>query len=565
MPNTLMRLTLFSLFVLLFTSTCVSMNNGTSPAERNKKLHPFQSAITEQQLRDHLFLLAGDSLLGRGTGEPGIDMAADYLAARYVAIGMKAIGDNGTYFQNFDLTARVNDYIGYNRFTIAGPDTQLVKNSRFEKGKPDAFYPVMGGELPVEGRVVYAGLGIRDESRGVDHLDTDISGNWVLIFNDIPYVVDGDTLISPSITNRTRINQLLFREGVAGILMIGHTESDDFAGRAQIAANIFGNPVGFQLGYMQTGRGAPMQTAIFSLSPAEAADLLGIDPGELKNHYDALAADLSGFKPEMTDHYIKTTGNSDYRAIPSKNVLSLLEGCDPDLKHEVVVISAHYDHMGLDTPDATGDYLYNGADDNGSGTVATLAIAEALAEARDNGACPARSVMFLHVTAEERGLLGSRYYSDNPVMPIENTVANINIDMIGRIDNNYLDEGFGDYIYIIGAEIISSGLDSLLQVANVKSENLKLDMRYNDLDDPNQFYRRSDHWNFGRLGVPFAFFFTGVHADYHRPSDTPDKIEYEHFLRRTRVAYSTIVEIANAPDRPLVDSAEFIRRTESGR
>jgi hypothetical protein len=301
MPNILMRLTLLFLFVLLFTSTCVSMKNGTSPAERNDKLHPFQSSITEQQLRDHLFLLADDSLLGRGTGQPGIDMAADYLAARHAAIGMKAIGDDGTYFQNFNLTARVNDYISYNRFTVAGSDTQLVKNSRFEKGKPDAFYPVMGGELPVEGRVVYAGLGIRDESRGVDHLDADISGNWVLIFNDIPYVVDGDTLISPSITSRTRINQLLFREGVAGILMISHTDPDDFTGSAQIAANIFGNPVGVQLEYMQTGRGAPMQTAIFSLSPAEASDLLGIDQDALKSHYDALAADLSVFKPVMTD------------------------------------------------------------------------------------------------------------------------------------------------------------------------------------------------------------------------------------------------------------------------
>jgi hypothetical protein len=562
-----MRLTLFTSIALLLTVTasCVSMTNGPSPADRNEKLHPYQSAITEQQLRDHLFLLAGDSLLGRGTGEPGIDMAADYLAARHAAIGMKAIGDNGTYFQNFNLNARVNDYISFDRFTIAGTDTQHVYSSRFEKDKPAGFYPMLGGELPVEGRVVYAGLGIRDEERGVDHLNAEISGNWVLIFNDIPHVVGGDTLISPAITNRTRLNQLLFREGVAGILLVNHTDPDDFDSRATITAAIFGNPVGFQLEYMQTGRGAPMQSAIFSVSPANAAALLGLEADELNNHYDDLVSDLKTFKPVVTDHYIKTTGNSEFRAIPSKNVLSLLEGCDPDLKHEVVVISAHYDHMGLDTPDATGDYIYNGADDNGSGTVATLAIAEALAEARDNGACPARSVMFLHVTAEERGLLGSRYYSDHPVMPIENTVANINIDMIGRIDNHYQDEGFGDYIYIIGAEIISSGLDSLLQIANVKSENLKLDMRYNDLDDPNQFYRRSDHWNFGRLGVPFAFFFTGVHADYHRPSDTPDKIEYEHFLRRTRVAYSTIVEIANAPQRPLVDSQEFIRRTELGR
>lgn len=560
-----MRISFTSLLILILTFSCASVNSDPTPADRNGLLHSFQSAITEQQLRDHLYLLADDSLLGRGTGEPGIDMAADYLASRYAAIGMKTIGDDGTYFQNFNLNARVNDSIRLDQYRIAGTDTHHVHSSTFERGNPAGFYPVLGGELPAEGRVVYAGLGIRDEARGTDHLGSDISGNWVLIFNDIPYVIGGDTLVSPSITNRTRINQILFREGAAGILLINHTDHDDFAVRAQISANIFGNPVGFQLDYMQSGRGAPMRSSIISLSPAKAASLLGIDRSELENHYNELVSGLAGFSPVMTDHYIKTTGNSEYRAIPSRNVLSLLEGCDPGLKDEVVVISAHYDHMGLDTPDADGDYIYNGADDNGSGTVAILAIAEALAAARDSGACPARSVMFLHVTAEERGLLGSRYYSDHPVMPIENTVANINIDMIGRIDNHYLEEGFGDYLYIIGAEIISSGLDSLLQVANVKSENLKLDMRYNDLDDPNQFYRRSDHWNFGRLGVPFAFFFTGVHADYHRPSDTPDKIEYEHYLKRTRVAYSTIIELANAPVRPVVDSQEFIGRTEQGR
>jgi hypothetical protein len=561
-----MRVSILLLTVCSLSVSCNILKQGEHHVpDRNEQLHPFQSAISEQQLKDHLYLLASDSLLGRGTGEPGIDMAADYLSDHHAAFGMLPIGDDSTYFQNFYLNARVNESISLDRYIISGSDTQHVGSSRLERGKISDFYPVLGGELPVEGKVVYAGTGIKDEERGVNHIDGDITGKWVLIFNEIPYISDGDTLISPELSNRDRFNQLLFREGVAGVLIIRHTDRKSYEHDAGIVSNIFGNPSGFQLEYMQTGRGGPFGAAIYNISPDMAANLLGIETEGLESTYTELIRDIQGFKPVETGQYIRSAGNSEERTIPAKNVLSMLEGCDPDLKHEVVVISAHYDHMGLDTPDVTGDYIYNGADDNGSGTVATLAIAEALAEARDNGACPARSVMFLHVTAEERGLLGSRYYSDHPVLSIENTVANINIDMIGRIDANYSEEENGDYLYIIGAEIISSGLDSLLQEANSKSENLYLDMRYNDLDDPNQFYRRSDHWNFGRFGVPFAFFFTGVHADYHRPSDTPDKIEYEHFLKRVRVAYATVVEIANAPERPVVDSQEFIRRTELGR
>jgi hypothetical protein len=563
--KSLFILGLIILLLLVALPSCRVASSIPSADDRNQALHPFGSSITVEQLREHMFTLASDSMLGRGTGQPGVDMAAEYLAARHQAIGMTPIGDNGTYFQNFDLIARVNDHIRLDHFTIAGTDTQLVSTSRFERNRADGFFPLLGGELPLQGEVVFAGFGVRDELRGVDHLDGDLAGKWILIYGEIPHVADGDTLVDPAISNRMRLNQLLFRERAAGVLVIGHMNDEDYERDANTVASIFGFPVGFQLEYMQTGRGAPLQTAILSLSPQMAAGLLGIDAADLPSHYNGLVSGISGFRPAGTSHYIRTSGNSQISTVPSKNVISLLEGCDPFLKDEVVIISAHYDHEGLTTPDATGDFIYNGADDNGSGTVATLAIAEALAMARDNGACPARSVMFLHVTAEEKGLLGSRYYSDHPVFPIENTVANINIDMIGRIDNNYQDENFGDYLYIIGAEIISSRLDSLLQVANTRSENLKLDMRYNDLDDPNQFYRRSDHWNFGRLGIPFAFFFTGVHDDYHRPSDTPDKIEFEHFTRRTRVAYATIVEIANSPHRPVVDSQEFIRRTELSR
>jgi Zn-dependent M28 family amino/carboxypeptidase len=243
-----------------------------------------------------------------------------------------------------------------------------------------------------------------------------------------------------------------------------------------------------------------------------------------------------------------------------KNVVAFLEGSDPVKKDEVVVLSAHYDHLGIGQPDSTGDAIYNGADDNASGTVALLHVAQAMVAAKKAGAGPDRSILFLHVSAEEIGLLGSRYYSENPIFPIENTVANLNADMIGGVDPQNVENQ--DYIHIIGGTIISSELDSLVNIANLESVNLSLSDRYNDLTDPLQLYRRSDHWNFGRLGVPFIFFFSGLHQDYHRPSDEIDKIHFEVLTKRTQLIFMTAAKIANADKRPKVDNQEFIEITK---
>jgi len=190
-----------------------------------------------------------------------------------------------------------------------------------------------------------------------------------------------------------------------------------------------------------------------------------------------------------------------------------------------------------------------------------MAIANALNEAKNQGYQTKRSVLFLHVSGEENGLLGSRYYSDHPVIPIENTVTNFNADMIGRSDPENIQKGDTDYVYLIGGEIISSELDSLVQSANNISVNMRLDRKYNDLQDSNQFYRRSDHWNFGRFGVPFVFFFTGVHEDYHRPSDTIDKINFEKLSRVSQLIYTSTIKVANYDGRPTVDNQEFIEIT----
>jgi Zn-dependent M28 family amino/carboxypeptidase len=228
----------------------------------------------------------------------------------------------------------------------------------------------------------------------------------------------------------------------------------------------------------------------------------------------------------------------------SENIWAFIEGSEKP--EEVIVISAHYDHVGIENGD-----VYNGADDDGSGTSALLEIAQAFQMAKKAGHGPKRSILFLHVTGEEHGLLGSRYYSENPLFPLANTVADVNIDMIGRRDALHADTN--NYVYIIGANRLSSELDHISATMNQKYVGLDLDYRFNDPKDPNRFYERSDHYNFAKFGIPSVFFFNGVHADYHKKSDEPNKIEYDALEKRTQLAFVIAWELANRKDRIVVD------------
>ena len=228
----------------------------------------------------------------------------------------------------------------------------------------------------------------------------------------------------------------------------------------------------------------------------------------------------------------------------SENIWAFIEGSEKP--EEVIVISAHYDHVGIENGE-----VYNGADDDGSGTSALLEIAQAFQTAKKAGHGPKRSILFLHVTGEEHGLLGSRYYSENPLFPLANTVADVNIDMIGRRDALHADTN--NYVYIIGANRLSSELDHISATMNQKYVGLDLDYRFNDPKDPNRFYERSDHYNFAKFGIPSVFFFNGVHADYHKKSDEPNKIEYDALEKRTQLAFVIAWELANRKDRIVVD------------
>lgn len=240
--------------------------------------------------------------------------------------------------------------------------------------------------------------------------------------------------------------------------------------------------------------------------------------------------------------YLNATRNED---LPdSENIWAFIEGSEkPD---EIVVLSAHYDHVGIKHGE-----IYNGADDDGSGTVALLEIAKALQIAKNEGHGPKRSILILHVTGEEHGLHGSRYYSENPLFPIANTITDVNIDMIGRRDEFH--KNSNNYIYLIGSDYLSSDLYTICEEANKNFTQLDIDYKYNDRNDPNRFYYRSDHYNFAKNGIPSVFLFNGTHEDYHRPTDEVSKIEFDALAKRAQYAFAIVWELANRDKRPVVD------------
>ena len=241
------------------------------------------------------------------------------------------------------------------------------------------------------------------------------------------------------------------------------------------------------------------------------------------------------------DYFQKMLLTINKKNVATENVVAIIEGSEkPD---EYIVISSHLDHIGIHD-----GQINNGADDDGSGTVSMLEIAEAFQKAVEDGKGPKRSVVFLHVTGEEKGLLGSKYYTDNPLYPLANTIANLNIDMVGRTDPKRKSSN-PDYIYLIGSDRLSTELHELSEEVNKATVNIELDYTFNAHDDPNRFYFRSDHYNFGKNNIPVIFYFNGTHADYHKPTDTVEKIEFDLMKTRVQLIFATAWELANRKNR----------------
>lgn len=479
----------------------------------------YAETITENELKEHLYIYASDEFEGRETGQPGQKKAVAYLKAEYEKLGIEAAKTNGDYFQNVPL-----------EMSKLPVGKLIVNDQDFLVGERVLTF---NSANSVFDEVVYVGYGIEEDSYS-DYEGLDLKDKIVLVKSGEPQNSDGTYKVSGSSETSIWSNmseslskriQLAVDKGAKGVL---YYDTENF------------NRFKRRFDYMKTNDSGRME--IKDNTSGDFSSLF-IDEVLAKTIYPKIDEDST---PKSIDHKIALDFKSSNDQVNSENVAAIIKGSEKP--NEYVIISSHLDHIGV----SKNGEINNGADDDGSGTVALLEIAEAFKKAQEDGNGPKRSVVFLHVTGEEKGLLGSQYYTDvEPIFPLAQTVANLNIDMIGRIDPKR--EGDRNYIYLIGSDKLSTELHELSEKVNSTYANLELDYTYNDENDPNRFYYRSDHYNFAKNNIPIIFYFNGTHEDYHRPGDTPDKINYDLLQNRTRLIFHTAWEVANKEKRVVVD------------
>lgn len=480
----------------------------------------YAEVITEDKIRKHLYEISSDEYEGRESGYLGQRMCEEYMVDFYKELGLPPV--KGSYTQEFELS-------------LDDPSKVYVRSAEVEHTfLEDYYYYPATGDRKIKAEVLYTGYGIADK-RYTDINVFNIKEKAVMVWSGEPlredgkYVVSGTAEPSPwGIDNDTK--RSLVEEAGAKALIVIHPDYDKK--KDQLRKYFSHKGMSLKSDDKKVRKNMP----VFHISPEMAEQILG--KKNMKKAKKALAK--RKVKPINIEEEIEIEFARRSEILTSSNVMGYIEGTD--LKEELVVLTAHYDHIGVD-----GEEVYNGADDDGSGTVATMVIAEAFARAKKEGNGPRRSVMILNVSAEEKGLLGSRYYTENPVLPLENTVANLNIDMIGRVDEQH--EGNGNYVYVIGADRLSQDLHDVGEKVNETYSGLELDYTYNAEDDPNKFYYRSDHYNFAKKNVPAVFYFSGVHEDYHQPGDTVDKIMFPKLTKITKYIFHTAWEIANREER----------------
>jgi len=497
----------------------------------------YAEQITAKKAKKHLSILASDKFEGRETGKRGAEMAAAYIANEFKKLKLTA-PVNGSYIQNVPL---METSFEVTSFTANNTALTMGKNFLFN-GSGDAK-SVSASEI------VFIGYGIGSDNYD-DLKNTDISGKVVLLINKGEPMQNGVSVISKSTTasdwstSRSKRMQYVLSKNPALILAV----SPDVNAAIQSY-----KPRAGRLSVKKETKAAanrPSIAAMVNITPEVANQFLK-NSGKT---YEGLKASIDNSASPQTQ-VLKSDVVMNYgpvnKEVMSANVLGYLEGTD--LKDELIVISAHYDHIGLTTDGGT-DKVNNGADDDGSGTTGVLSIARAYAKAKKAGHGPRRSILFLLVTGEEKGLLGSEYYSLNPVFPLANTITNLNVDMIGRIGEAYKDSPDGaNYCYLIGSDKLSTDLHKISENANAVYTRMKIDYKFNDPKDPERIYYRSDHYNFAKNGIPIVFYFNGVHEDYHKASDEVSKINFELLAKRAHLVYYTGWDLVNRDKRPVVD------------
>jgi hypothetical protein len=516
----------------LYTSLVLLM--GCTAVAQNREAIKFSQTINKDNAYKHLSVLASDEYEGRETGKKGGWMAADYIRAHFKTLGLKG-PVNGDYFQPVDMASYGLSQI----LTVEGQPAEPIKD----------FY-VMPPSVSVKGygfnsgRVLFAGYGLNREGYN-DFEGQNVAGKVVMIFKSGEPSGAAATKTAGGNIN-TKIKYLSDNKALAVLIidpmvdnmpdnLKNYLQSEQMVMKTKENLDRMNTPQGIAVIYIGTG----LANQIFKSS---------------KTTLDAVRKKIAETgNPASQELNVSVTASAKKTEskVRAENVLGFLEGSDPKLKKEILVITAHYDHIGV-TPDAKGDdKINNGADDDGSGTTGVLMVAEAFAKAKKAGKGSKRSILFMTVTGEEKGLLGSEWYSENPVFPLASTITDLNIDMIGRGDKDHAADN--NFVYIIGSDMLSSDLDRIGKKANKDYVKMNLDERYNNRTDPNRFYYRSDHYNFAKHGIPVIFYFNGVHEDYHQPGDEVSKIDFPMLAKRARLVYFTAWELANGAKRPVVD------------
>lgn len=520
-----------------FLYTTLVLLLGCTAAAQNRDAIRFSQTINKDNAHKHLSILASDEYEGRETGKKGGWMAADYIKAHFKSLGLKG-PVKGDYFQPIDMVSYGLSQI----LTIEGQPAEPIKD----------FYILApsvseNGYAFNTGSVLFAGYGLNKEGYN-DYDGQTVAGKVVMIFKS------GDPSGSSAAKTtggsiNTKIKYLADQKAMAVLVvepmvdtmpenLKSYLQSEQMLMKTKENMERINRPQDLPVIYI--GTHVANQLLKSSKLTVDALKKKIADSGKPASREIPVAVTVSAKKTETK--------------VRAENVLGFLEGTDPKLKEEVLVITAHYDHIGI-TPDVKGeDKINNGADDDGSGTTGVLMIAEAFAKAKKAGKGPKRSILFMTVTGEEKGLLGSEWYSEYPIFPLKNTITDLNIDMIGRGDTAHASDN--NFVYIIGSNMLSSDLDRIGKKANNDYVKMNLDEKYNNRTDPNRFYYRSDHYNFAKHGIPVIFYFNGVHDDYHQPGDEISKIDFPMLAKRAKLVYYTAWELANRAKRPVVDKNE---------
>ncbi|NNE55467.1 MAG: M28 family peptidase [Flavobacteriales bacterium] len=504
-------------------------------AQKDSVAMQYAATITKADLQKHLKIIASDEFEGRETGELGQKKAAKYIADYFRSLEIPPSIDRG-YYQVYPLKKE------------SSLESKLMVGDQTFNFVDDFFFWLgfSGGDYSSD-QIVFVGYGIDHENYSDYNAlkNQDLTGKVVMLLDGDPYDSDGNSLITGKSKmsdwgNDWRKKREVAQSKGAKAVMIVKPNYKAQVGRVKYFLE---NP-GLTLDYPEKRGDAVIPAAFIAPEVADAVFAAGKFKS-LEKIKKTIKKKGKSVTREM-DVTVNLKVVRDAEEVKAENVLAFIEGTDPELKEEVVVITAHYDHVGVNKE---GE-VFNGADDDGSGTVTALELAEAFQKAKKEGNGTRRSILIMTVSGEEKGLLGSEWYSEFPIYPLENTVANLNIDMIGRTDKDHEDP---NYIYLIGSDKLSTELHAISEEANSVYTGLELDYTYNHPDDPNRFYYRSDHYNFARKGIPVIFYFSGVHEDYHKPGDDEEKIMYDKMVTIGHLIFHTAWQLANQDKRIEVD------------